>query len=191
MRFQKNVFWGRTGFKTRADHVIVCPIWLVFVWLCCNVTFEPLPRSCGVWQESGLAAWIGGHLQPLAEVPPAAAVMLITAFVACFTEFASNTATIIIFLPILAELVRLVSVAYYYLMSYEASNSYAYVIYLQQKHFVSFQNAILEPWKILLSRELWHRQFTFTYGKWVKWEQRWFFDTLHELQHETQYWDSK
>lgn len=74
--------------------------------------FDPLPRSCGVWQESGLAAWIGGHLQPLAEVPPAAAVMLITAFVACFTEFASNTATIIIFLPILAELVRLVCLRY-------------------------------------------------------------------------------
>ncbi|KAJ4942848.1 hypothetical protein JOQ06_005360, partial [Pogonophryne albipinna] len=55
-------------------------------------------------EESGLASWIGGHLQPLAEVPPAAAVMLITAFLACFTEFASNTATIIIFLPVIAEL---------------------------------------------------------------------------------------
>lgn len=43
----------------------------------------------------------------MAEVPPAAAVMLITGFVACFTEFASNTATIIIFLPVIAELVRL------------------------------------------------------------------------------------
>lgn len=32
--------------------------------------------------------------------------MLITGFVACFTEFASNTATIIIFLPVIAELVR-------------------------------------------------------------------------------------
>lgn len=42
----------------------------------------------------------------MAEVPPAAAVMLITGFVACFTEFASNTATIIIFLPVIAELVR-------------------------------------------------------------------------------------
>lgn len=56
-------------------------------------------------QESGLAVWIGGHLQPLAEVPPPVAVVLITAFIACFTEFASNTATIIIFLPVIAELV--------------------------------------------------------------------------------------
>ena len=44
----------------------------------------------------------------MAEVPPPAAVMLITAFLASFTEFASNTATIIIFLPVIAELVRLV-----------------------------------------------------------------------------------
>ncbi|KAJ8258153.1 hypothetical protein GJAV_G00193740 [Gymnothorax javanicus] len=55
-------------------------------------------------EESGLASWIGKHLQPLAEVPPGLALILITAFVACFTEFASNTATIIIFLPIIAEL---------------------------------------------------------------------------------------
>uniref|UniRef100_A0A8C1WER2 Solute carrier family 13 member 3 n=1 Tax=Cyprinus carpio TaxID=7962 RepID=A0A8C1WER2_CYPCA len=56
-------------------------------------------------EESGLAVWIGNHLQPLAQVPPAVAVILITAFIACFTEFASNTATIIIFLPVIAELV--------------------------------------------------------------------------------------
>lgn len=34
------------------------------------------------------------------------AVLLITVVIAFFTEFASNTATIIIFLPVLAELVR-------------------------------------------------------------------------------------
>jgi di/tricarboxylate transporter len=34
------------------------------------------------------------------------AVLLITIVIAFFTEFASNTATIIIFLPVLAELVR-------------------------------------------------------------------------------------
>lgn len=85
---------------------LLCSAWFGLVWLCCNLIFEPWPPSCGVWQESGLAVWIGGHLQPLAEVPPAAAVMLITSFVAFFTEFASNTATIIIFLPVIAELVR-------------------------------------------------------------------------------------
>ncbi|CAL8256305.1 Na(+)/dicarboxylate cotransporter 3 isoform X2 [Gadus morhua] len=67
-------------------------------------------------EESGLASWIGGHLQPLAEVPAPAAAMLLTAFVACFTEFASNTATIIIFLPVIAELAIAASVNPLYLM---------------------------------------------------------------------------
>uniref|UniRef100_A0ABI7YJB5 Solute carrier family 13 member 3 n=1 Tax=Felis catus TaxID=9685 RepID=A0ABI7YJB5_FELCA len=57
-------------------------------------------------EESGLSAWIGGQLHPLENVPPPLAVLLITVVVAFFTEFASNTATIIIFLPVLAELVR-------------------------------------------------------------------------------------
>lgn len=50
---------------------------------------------------------MGGQLQPLEALPPLLAVLLITAVIAFFTEFASNTATIIIFLPVLAELVRL------------------------------------------------------------------------------------
>lgn len=81
---------------------------LCLALLFCALTYDlwSLTRSCGIQQESGLASWIGGHLQPLARLPPAAAVMLITAFLACFTEFASNTATIIIFLPVIAELVR-------------------------------------------------------------------------------------
>lgn len=57
-------------------------------------------------QESGLSVWIGGRLHPLEGVPPPVAVILITIVIALFTEFASNTATIIIFLPVLAELVR-------------------------------------------------------------------------------------
>lgn len=60
-------------------------------------------------QESGLSAWIGGQLHPLENVPPVLAVLLITVVVAFFTEFASNTATIIIFLPVLAELVRVLT----------------------------------------------------------------------------------
>ncbi|XP_036389218.1 solute carrier family 13 member 3 [Megalops cyprinoides] len=67
-------------------------------------------------EESGLASWIGKHLHPLAGVPPGVAVILITAFVACFTEFASNTATIIIFLPVIAELALHVHVNPLYFM---------------------------------------------------------------------------
>ncbi|CAL8367137.1 unnamed protein product [Lota lota] len=80
-------------------------------------------------EESGLASWIGGHLQPLAEVPPAAASMLLTAFVACFTEFASNTATIIIFLPVIAELAMHVSVnPLYFMIPATVGSSYAFML---------------------------------------------------------------
>ncbi|XP_058143159.1 Na(+)/dicarboxylate cotransporter 3 isoform X3 [Dasypus novemcinctus] len=67
-------------------------------------------------EESGLSAWIGGQLHPLENVPPVLAVLLITAVVAFFTEFASNTATVIIFLPVLAELAIRLRVHPLYLM---------------------------------------------------------------------------
>uniref|UniRef100_A0A2I3HSX1 Solute carrier family 13 member 3 n=1 Tax=Nomascus leucogenys TaxID=61853 RepID=A0A2I3HSX1_NOMLE len=67
-------------------------------------------------EESGLSVWIGGQLHPLENVPPALAVLLITVVIAFFTEFASNTATIIIFLPVLAELAIRLRVHPLYLM---------------------------------------------------------------------------
>uniref|UniRef100_A0A803W9V7 Solute carrier family 13 member 3 n=1 Tax=Ficedula albicollis TaxID=59894 RepID=A0A803W9V7_FICAL len=67
-------------------------------------------------EESGLSVWIGGRLHPLEGVPPPVAVILITVVIALFTEFASNTATIIIFLPILAELAIRLKVNPLYLM---------------------------------------------------------------------------
>uniref|UniRef100_A0A7N4NYI1 Solute carrier family 13 member 3 n=1 Tax=Sarcophilus harrisii TaxID=9305 RepID=A0A7N4NYI1_SARHA len=67
-------------------------------------------------EESGLSAWIGGRLHPLENVPPAIAVLLISVVIAFFTEFASNTATIIIFLPVLAELAIRLRVHPLYLM---------------------------------------------------------------------------
>lgn len=85
-----------------------------------------MAKAC---EESGLASWIGGHLQPLAEVPPAAAVILITAFLACFTEFASNTATIVIFLPVIAELAIRVSVnPLYFMLPATVGCSYAFML---------------------------------------------------------------
>ncbi|XP_028625441.1 solute carrier family 13 member 3 [Grammomys surdaster] len=67
-------------------------------------------------EESGLSAWIGGQLHPLEHVSPLLAVLLITVVIAFFTEFASNTATIIIFLPVLAELAIRLHVHPLYLM---------------------------------------------------------------------------
>ncbi|KAG7281104.1 hypothetical protein CRUP_027641, partial [Coryphaenoides rupestris] len=63
------------------------------------------------------------------EVPPAAAAMFLTAFVACFTEFASNTATIIIFLPVIAELAMGVSVnPLYFMIPATVGCSYAFML---------------------------------------------------------------
>ncbi|KAF7663592.1 hypothetical protein LDENG_00206060 [Lucifuga dentata] len=85
-----------------------------------------MAKAC---EESGLASWIGGHLQPLSQVPPAAAVLLITAFLACFTEFASNTATIIIFLPVIAELAIRISVnPLYFMIPATVGCSYAFML---------------------------------------------------------------
>ncbi|XP_066442139.1 Na(+)/dicarboxylate cotransporter 3 [Eleutherodactylus coqui] len=67
-------------------------------------------------EASGLSTWIGGRLSPLEGLPPAAAVLLITILIASFTEFASNTATIIVFLPVLSELAIRLKVNPLYLM---------------------------------------------------------------------------
>ncbi|XP_068119976.1 Na(+)/dicarboxylate cotransporter 3 [Hyperolius riggenbachi] len=67
-------------------------------------------------EESGLSVWIGGRLQPLEGLSPALAVLLITILIASFTEFASNTATIIVFLPVLSELAIRLKVNPLYLM---------------------------------------------------------------------------
>ncbi|RXM96765.1 Solute carrier family 13 member 3 [Acipenser ruthenus] len=80
-------------------------------------------------EESGLSSWIGGQLQPLESVSPVVAVLLITVVVASFTELASNTATIIIFLPILAELAMRLQVNPLYLMiPGTVSCSYAFML---------------------------------------------------------------
>ncbi|XP_044153800.1 solute carrier family 13 member 3 [Bufo gargarizans] len=67
-------------------------------------------------ETSGLSSWIGSRLQPLEGLPPALAVLLITILIASFTEFASNTATIIVFLPVLSELAIRLKVNPLYLM---------------------------------------------------------------------------
>uniref|UniRef100_A0A8W4FJH5 Solute carrier family 13 member 3 n=1 Tax=Sus scrofa TaxID=9823 RepID=A0A8W4FJH5_PIG len=80
-------------------------------------------------EESGLSAWIGRQLHPLENVPPVLAVLLITVVVAFFTEFASNTATIIIFLPVLAELaIRLRVHPLYLMIPATVGCSYAFML---------------------------------------------------------------
>ncbi|XP_040186293.1 solute carrier family 13 member 3 [Rana temporaria] len=72
-----------------------------------------MAKGCEV---SGLSTWIGGRLQPLEGLHPALAVLLVTILIASFTEFASNTATIIVFLPVLSELAIRLKVNPLYLM---------------------------------------------------------------------------
>ncbi|XP_067856403.1 Na(+)/dicarboxylate cotransporter 3-like [Heptranchias perlo] len=72
-----------------------------------------IAKGCEV---SGLSRWIGSHLHPLEHVSPSVAALLSCLVIAAFTEFASNTATSIIFLPILAELAIRAKVNPLYLM---------------------------------------------------------------------------
>ncbi|XP_007936540.1 solute carrier family 13 member 3 [Orycteropus afer afer] len=80
-------------------------------------------------EESGLSAWIGTQLRPLENVPPMLAVLLITVVIAFFTEFASNTAATIIFLPVLAELaIRLRVNPLYVMIPGTVGCSYAFML---------------------------------------------------------------
>ncbi|XP_060692200.1 Na(+)/dicarboxylate cotransporter 3-like [Hemiscyllium ocellatum] len=60
-----------------------------------------IAKAC---EESGLSRWIGSKLRPLEYISASTTVLIVSLVVSAFTEFASNTATSIIFLPILAEL---------------------------------------------------------------------------------------
>ncbi|XP_078092940.1 Na(+)/dicarboxylate cotransporter 3 [Mustelus asterias] len=67
-------------------------------------------------EASGLSVWFGNQLQPLMNIKPTIAVILICLLITCFTEFASNTATIVIMLPIVSELAIHLKVNPLYLM---------------------------------------------------------------------------
>lgn len=55
--------------------------------------------------ESGLAAWLGEALQPLAGIHPVLIALAVTALVILITEFASNVATASGVMPVIAGLV--------------------------------------------------------------------------------------
>lgn len=57
-------------------------------------------------QVSGLSMWIGRQLEPMSGLPPWAVTLLACLLVSVVTEFASNPATLTVFLPILSALVR-------------------------------------------------------------------------------------
>ncbi len=55
--------------------------------------------------ESGLAAWLGAKMLPLAAVPLPVIALVLVAFVIVVTEFASNVATASAIMPVIAALV--------------------------------------------------------------------------------------
>jgi len=55
-------------------------------------------------RDTGLADWIGGHLQGLAGLPSPLVVLAVCAVIVLLTELTSNTATTAAFLPVLASL---------------------------------------------------------------------------------------
>ncbi|KAM9467960.1 solute carrier family 13 member 4 isoform 2-T2 [Clarias gariepinus] len=60
-----------------------------------------LAAGCRV---SGLSMWIGRQLEPMSGLPPWAVTLLACLLVSAVTEFASNPATLTVFLPILSAL---------------------------------------------------------------------------------------
>uniref|UniRef100_A0A3B3ZY92 Uncharacterized protein n=1 Tax=Periophthalmus magnuspinnatus TaxID=409849 RepID=A0A3B3ZY92_9GOBI len=60
-----------------------------------------LAAGCKV---SGLSVWIGRQLEPMSGLPPWAVTLLACLLVSAVTEFASNPATLTVFLPILCAL---------------------------------------------------------------------------------------
>ncbi|XP_029016246.1 solute carrier family 13 member 4 [Betta splendens] len=60
-----------------------------------------LAAGCKV---SGLSVWIGRQLEPMSGLPPWAVTLLACLLVSTVTEFASNPATLTVFLPILSAL---------------------------------------------------------------------------------------
>ncbi|XP_072311038.1 solute carrier family 13 member 4 [Eucyclogobius newberryi] len=60
-----------------------------------------LAAGCKV---SGLSVWIGQQLEPMSGLPPWAVTLLTCLLVSAVTEFASNPATLTVFLPILCAL---------------------------------------------------------------------------------------
>ncbi|XP_023611951.1 solute carrier family 13 member 3 isoform X3 [Myotis lucifugus] len=85
-----------------------------------------MAKAC---EQSGLSLWISDQLHPLENVSPALAVFTITCVVIFFTEFASNTATIIIFLPVMSELaIRLKVHPLYLMIPATVGCSYAFML---------------------------------------------------------------
>jgi sodium-dependent dicarboxylate transporter 2/3/5 len=64
-----------------------------------------LALAAGV-ESSGLAAWLGSRLTVVGKLSPVSGILLVTLLTALVTEFASNTATTTLMMPVLAATAR-------------------------------------------------------------------------------------
>ena len=90
--------WTTRGQKCRISSRHDCSSHVFFFFVCVCV--------CVRMQVSGLSVWIGRQLEPMSGLPPWAVTLLACLLVSAVTEFASNPATLTVFLPILSALVR-------------------------------------------------------------------------------------
>ncbi|CAN9501237.1 unnamed protein product [Ophioblennius macclurei] len=67
-------------------------------------------------EESGLSRWLGAQMAPLNSIPPWAIAVLLCLLIATFTECASNIATAMLFLPILASMCQSIKLNPLYVM---------------------------------------------------------------------------
>ncbi|XP_032378827.1 solute carrier family 13 member 1 [Etheostoma spectabile] len=80
-------------------------------------------------KESGLSLWVAELLTPLGELPVLATIAIACIIVTTVTEFASNAATITIFLPILSPLAEAIHVnPLYVLIPTTLCTSYSFLL---------------------------------------------------------------
>ncbi|XP_029468236.1 solute carrier family 13 member 5-like [Rhinatrema bivittatum] len=65
---------------------------------------------------SGLSKWMGNQMVPLQTIPPWAIVLILSLFIAAFTECTSNVATATLFLPILGSMAQSIKLNPLYVM---------------------------------------------------------------------------
>ncbi|XP_068765926.1 Na(+)/citrate cotransporter isoform X1 [Struthio camelus] len=79
--------------------------------------------------DSGLSAWLGQQMTPLASVPPWAIAVIVSLAIAVFTECTSNVATATLFLPVFSSLAVSIKInPLYVMLPGTLSSSFAFML---------------------------------------------------------------
>ncbi|XP_028938092.1 solute carrier family 13 member 5 [Ornithorhynchus anatinus] len=80
-------------------------------------------------EVSKLSNWMGDQMKPLKSVPPSAITVILSIFVAIFTECTSNIATATLFLPIFASMAQSIGLnPLYVMLPCTLSSSFAFML---------------------------------------------------------------